>query len=691
MASEKGRLKVVLTGGGSAGHVSPLLAVADALRQIQPETQFRYIGVKQGLEALVVPRNEIKISFAPSIGLPPIKNLLGMLRFMFILGAGILRASSILASFRPDVIVASGGFASAPAVFAATFLRIITLGIWKIPVYLHEQNAVPGRMNLLAGRFASKIGLSYEDLAGNFPKKLTEVVGYPIREQMQTINKVDARKQLKLDDNELYLVVFGGSQGARTINRAIIEALPFLSGRDNLKIKHAYGTMNNSSYNAKSDTETCLSKIKDIPKGYSNTDYVHDLPVHLAAADLAVIRAGAGSLLEVCARGVPSIVIPKANLPGDSQVANARELEAAEAIEILYEEPTVTESGLVEKVSGKVLAAKINTLLDNPENRKKIGKLASEMYDRSAAKRVAASVVKLADGQVSDDLQIPAKVVVNGNNKPGISNLSATVLRRKIEKELGFIFEQSFQEGTISDTTLAGVNDLDYIRYRASALLVSGSWMLRNEGVKLLGLTGHKERLDLLLHVIADRSSASRFHRLIGGDYYHVGFERRNALSSLALHGLWNEDVEKAVLSALDDPYYEVRSSALKFIRTICKDANEIEISQEIVDKTFKLTKDKRLEVMIEAIHTLGYVADPGKVIEYCSKFILDNRVLVRDAILKAYEVILSRKSVTDSLKQEMLDQRGRFLLTSVEVYPYFPVKERFSKLYEGLKMENQS
>ncbi len=690
MAREKGRLKVVLTGGGSAGHVSPMLAVADALRKIQPQTQFRYIGVKQGLEALVVPRNNIKISFAPSIGLPSTKNVPGLIRFMVTLVMGILKASIVISAFRPNVIIASGGFASAPAVFASTFLRIITLGLWKIPVYLHEQNAVPGRMNLLAGRFASKIGLSYKDQAGHFPEKLTEVVGYPIREQVQSITRDEARKQLNLDDNNLYLVVFGGSQGARTINRAIVEALPYLSNRDNLKIIHAYGTINNNSYNAKADTDKCLEKIKDIPNSYSNTDYLHDLPVHLAAADLAVIRAGAGSLLEICAMGVPSIVIPKANLPGDSQVANAREMETAGAIELVYEEPAVSGSGLVEKVPGKILAEKINDLLDNREKRELIGKSANDMYDPFAADRVASSVIHLVTGDRPDTSEIPEKVI-SEEKKQRLSNLGATTLRRKIEKDLGFTFEQSFEKGKLGEALLTKINDLEYRRYRAAALLVSGSWMLRNEGIKLLGLSGHRDRLDLLVHVLTDKTPASSFHRMMGGDYFHVGFERRNALSSLALLGVWNENVENAIITALKDPYYEVRSSVLRLIRTLSRQKREIVFNEEIVDRTFEMAKDKRLEVMTEAIHTLGYIADPGKVVEFCKNYILDNRVLVREAILKSYEALIKREELPGNLLEEMVNQRGRFLLTSVEVYPYFPVKERFSKLFESINVENRS
>ena len=659
-----------------------MLAVADAVREILPETIFLYVGVKQGLEAIIVPRNDIKLRFAGSMGLPSRKFSFQMFKFLFTLLFGTLKASLLLVSFRPDVIVASGGFVSAPSVFASALLRILSFGLMRIPVYLHEQNAVPGRMNLAAGRLAAKIGLAYPVKIKSFPSDRTGYAGYPVRMTIGKIDRATARKQLNLDDSDEYVLVFGGSQGARTINRAFVEALPLLAQRKNIRIIHASGTLKTSEYNAEKDTVARLAVLNAIPKGYKRIDYLHDLPVHLAAADLAVIRAGAGSLQEICAGSIPAIVIPKANLPGDSQVANARQLADKNAIDILYEEPVLSEAGVIDEVKGEVLAAKIIDLLDSQSRRNELSKNARAAYDPDAATRVAKQVINLA---LKEDLRAAGKLTDNDALKTPDSSFSSspTLLRRNIERAMSLRFEDAFSHGRIEDERLAMLDDHEYLRYRGAALLVMRSWQQRNEGIKLLGLTRHSDRLDLLLHVLTDRTKAPRLQCLLGGDYYHVGFERRNAISSLAFIGEWNEPVYSAISKALTDPYYEARSAALKFIRTLEPEINAGTEDQKknLSDSVEKLTHDHNLEVKIEAIHTFGFIGDTNQVINICEPYLMDNRVPVREAVLNAFSKLLLRSESVTTLKEKLIPLMNRFLLTSVAVYPHFPIKERYSAL----------
>ncbi len=686
-------IRILLTGGGSGGHVQPLLAIADALKEAEPEVKLLYVGVRQGLEATIVPREKIPIRFSPSCGMPTRPISFGMLKFIITLFFGILKSIGTLILFRPHAIVASGGFASAPTVFAATWLSPFSLGLWKIPIYMHEQNAVPGRMNRFAGRFVTRIGVSHSRAVKGFPNRAVEVVGYPVRSGFKKVSREEARRKLKLDDKDIYVLVTGGSQGARTINRTMVDALPFLINRKDLKITHASGRMNNTVYRAQKDTRERLDKLESVPEFYKLVDYLHDMPTHLAAADIAVVRAGAGSIVETCSSGVPAIVIPKANLPGDSQVANARELEAKGAIEILYEEPAPTSGKLIEFIKGIVLADRIIRLADDPETRALLSSRASKSADRGAAKRVAKCVLRLARSITSLDMDdvtpLRTHLVVNSSDDD-LSNKPATTLRRYVEKSLKIQFESAFSHGRISDAELAELREIDYIKYRGAALLVQRSWKLRNEGVKLIGLTRHEENIGLLTHLIVDRSPAPPHHRLLGGDYVQVGFIRRNTIAALALIGVYDDRVIEAVGVALSDPYYEVRVTALRMIRLMVKNGFETDISFASAIKN--LTNDSSLEVQWEAIHSFGCVGLPEEVLETCRNYSFSTSVRLREASLNAYHALLDRVPDSETIPwvSELENDLNHFAITSVAFQPHFPLKKQYVSLLDRIRKEDR-
>ncbi len=677
--------RILLTGGGSGGHVTPLLAIADALRELSPTIRLLYVGVRKGLEANIVPRAGIPLRYAPAASLPVSPFSPGLLRFIFMLGLGVLKAFFHLLIFRPDAIVASGGFASAPAVFAAKFAELITFGLWRIPIYMHEQNAVPGRMNRFAGRFVTRIGLSHPSAAESFNRGPVEVVGYPVRSSFGLIDRDEARKRLKLGAKDFYLLVFGGSQGARTLNRATVDALPRLANRDNLVIMHASGGMHTGEYDANEDTLARAEALDRKPQRYTITDYLHDMPLHLAAADLAVIRAGAGSLTEVCSAGVPAIVIPKANLPGDSQVANARYLALRGAVELIYEEPSLVEGRMIEAVSGKVLAKRIIELLENTSRRRKMAKKAQASVDLHASERIAHRVLALARRTSASviDGDVPPVAAADGQ----FPQLPAgpTALRRYVEKTIGLTYENAFDHGRIHDEELRQLSDLDYLRYRASALLVHPVWQQRNEGVKLIGLLRHQSQLPLLLHMLTDRTPAPWGHRLLGGDFMQVGFIRRNTLAAIALIGKYGEASLQGVTAALDDPYYEVRSTAMRLVRRMLRE--DVELNPEIVSAVGRHTSDPKLEVRWEALHTYGHCGSPEAVLASCRPYIMATQAPVRDAVLRAYLALGERFRGTDaSWVRDLERDLDRFAVTSVAFHPFFPLKERYTTLRKRLR-----
>lgn len=682
--------RILLTGGGSGGHVTPLLAISDALRELSPNIRLLYVGVRKGLEASIVPRAGIPLRYAPSTAMPQSKFSPGMLKFIFILSLGVLKAFFHLLTYRPDAIVASGGYASAPVVFGAKFAEFVSFGLWRIPIYMHEQNAVPGRMNRFASRFVTKIGLSHPSAANSFNGRPVEVVGYPVRSTFGLIDRDEARKRLNLKPKDFYILVFGGSQGARTLNRAMVDALPHLVDRENLVIIHGSGAMRTGDYDANEDTRQRFEALEKKPARYTLTDYLHDMPLYLAAADLAVIRAGAGSLIEVCSAGVPSIVIPKANLPGDSQVANARELAYRGAVEVIYEEPSMVDGRMIESVSGEVLANRICELIDNPARRKKIAKKAATSLDQHAAKRIARRVLALGKrtsvSMVHDD---EPPISVDTSSFPHLP-AGPTSLRRYVEREIGLTYENAFDHGRIRDEEIEGLEDLDYLRYRASALLVHPLWQLRNEGVKLIGLLRHQNKLSLLLHILTDRTPAPWRQRLFGGDFVQVGFIRRNALAAIALIGDYSEKTLQALPIAINDPYFEVRSTAMRLIRRMFREG--VELTPEIIQGVRQRTDDPNLEARWEALHTFGYCGKPEEVLDACRPYLLAQQAPVRDAVLRAYLALSERfKGTGEPWMKQLEEDLDRFAITSVSFHPFFPLKERYTTLRKRLREEGAS
>lgn len=662
----------------------PLLAIADSIRRKQPGTEFLFVGVRHGIEEDVVPHAGYSLRFAASSGMPGSPLSPGMIPFLFKLLTGMIQAFFILLRFRPHRIIASGGYASAPVVFTTALCRFLTLGIWKLPLYIHEQNAAPGRMNLAAARIATMVGVSHASALKHFPASKTSLVGYPVRGDFSHPERQHARQDLGISDQDFYIVAFGGSQGARTLNRAVIDSLPLLSDLPGIRIYHLTGRIRSTGYDAVMDSKERLERLQHVKIRYQQEAYSHDTATHLAACDLAIIRAGSGSLLEICSMGLPAIVIPKANLPGDSQVLNARELYDREAIELLYEEPVLSGEGLVEAVDGKVLAEKIHQLYHSPEKRKKLSRNAKANADLHSAEIIADQVMEFdrhisRESTETEPVQMPASAFPT----------SPVSLRRQVEKQIGFPWEQAFQHGKITGNELESLTDLDYLHYRGSALLTHSAWQSRNEGVKLIGLTAHKKQLPTLIYLLTDRTPAGQFHRWLGGDYRQVGFIRRNVLAAMVLIGEWNGEVREGVRIALTDPYYEVRIFALRFLRRLENPSDE---DCQLASIIRELARDRRQEVRMEALHTFGLLGDPTEAVDLCHEYLLDFHVMVRKGVVRCWQALLNRQDL--SLNRDLLDKieedSKRFLLPSVSVHPHFPLKEEYAEVLGSLKKRRQ-
>jgi UDP-N-acetylglucosamine--N-acetylmuramyl-(pentapeptide) pyrophosphoryl-undecaprenol N-acetylglucosamine transferase len=339
--------RIAISGGGTGGHLYPGLAVAEQFRQRQHECL--YLGSARGLEAEVVPREGYPFLCVPSRGVTggPLQKVLALLS----LGAGSLKALVRLASWKPDLVVGTGGFVCVPAVVAARILGI--------PVVLLEQNAVPGKATHLLSRFACAVCLSFEETARYFPGRRTVWTGNPLRDSIVLCEKAEARRTLGLPPERPTLLVAGASQGAASINEAVMAALPAWKDRP-WNIVHLTG---------RNHLARVLARVEGLLGGESVLHYQaygfrKDMETLYSAADLVVSRAGATTIAEMTCLGLPAILVPYP-YAGGHQKENARVVVGCGGARHIPDEEV-----------GEKLRVEVESLLTN-------GKLLAEMAEKS--------------------------------------------------------------------------------------------------------------------------------------------------------------------------------------------------------------------------------------------------------------------------------------------------------------------
>ncbi len=350
--------KVLIVGGGTAGHVLPGVAIGQELveRGMAPE-DIHFVGSERGVEQTLVPAAGFPLTLLPGRGIQRkittdnIGSILGLLR-------AFATSSSLLREHRPEVVVALGGYASVPAGLWAVLLRV--------PIVVAEQNAVPGLANTIIGRFAKECAVSYEGT--DLPRAIW--TGNPVRPEILavadgTTSRESARAVLEIDADRTLLVVFGGSLGARTINNALLGALPALADRGDLQIRHIIG---------RRDFEDIVSRVpldEDAALTYTPVEYENDMASVFAACDLVICRAGATSCAELAVTGTPAVLVPLPGAPGDHQTANARALARPGGAEIIAD-GDFTVDRLIETVER--LTADISTLEEMGKNALAVGR-----------------------------------------------------------------------------------------------------------------------------------------------------------------------------------------------------------------------------------------------------------------------------------------------------------------------------
>ena len=371
-------MRVLIACGGTGGHINPGLAIADIIKKKYLDTEFLFAGTPKGMESKLVPKagyrlETIKVAgFQRKISLENIGRNAKALAYLATSGR---RAKQIIEGFKPDLAIGTGGYAAGPVIRKAARMGI--------PTAIHEQNAYPGVTNKLLSKEVDYVMLTVEEALKFMDKSKFEysVTGLPVRSNINTMSREEARKKLGFDDS-FTILSFGGSLGAGCINETMTEVVKWHTGKK-LPINHihGYGGMGKDSFPQ-------AMKEAGIPLKSDRlriTEYINDMDVCLAAADLVICRSGASTLAELEAVGKASILIPSPIVAGNHQYHNAMVLGNAGAA-VVIEQKDVTNERMI---------AEIEKLYNDMDKVKNMSESAAKLHLTDTNERILSVVEKL--------------------------------------------------------------------------------------------------------------------------------------------------------------------------------------------------------------------------------------------------------------------------------------------------------
>ena len=327
-------MRVLISGGGTSGHVNPALAVANGLREKNKNIQVAFAGTEKGIENKLVPREGYKLYHLKVKGFKrkfAFDNIDALIKAF----TSQLTAKKIIKDFNPDVVVGTGGYVSWPVLSVAAKL--------KIPTVIHEQNAFPGVTTKMLAKVVDRVMISFEESRKYFKDKNKLVyTGNPVRREFFDVDHKEAKKELS--PGKPMLLSFGGSMGAHKLNEVMIGFMDKFSKNSNITHYHATGSLGYKDFNK-------LFKTKGLG-AYNNlflSEYLFDMHKYMAAADIIICRAGALTLTELAVIKKPAVLIPSPNVTENHQYKNATALEK-EGAAVVIEEKDLNTDMLIEKV-----------------------------------------------------------------------------------------------------------------------------------------------------------------------------------------------------------------------------------------------------------------------------------------------------------------------------------------------------
>lgn len=653
-ASDK-PIRILLTGGGTGGHVYPILAIHELLTRELAVSSTLYVGVRGRAEEKIVPRRGIRIEFiaaAPISGLSPWRLLPALGRIML----GTLQALAIMLRFRPQLVLAAGGYASAPVCFAAYLLRPIL----RAPLVIHEQNVMPGLMNKLASLFAHVVMVSFKETSFFLWNNRCVYSGYPVRTEFGAPpQRLVCRRRLGVPARDLVVLAYGGSLGSRSINRLMMGVLPDLErcGRS-VTVIHAAG-LGGGEYAAWKETAALLRAA--CPPGVEPQQvgeelhvvladgrvvvrlapYLHAIAEQLAAADLVVCRAGAGTLAEITAMGRAAIVVPKRGLPGDHQEHNAIHLAETGGCEVLFERQAPDGVDFVEPEEFRAVLA---SLLADPARLETLEKRAHAAFFRKFGERIVSTVrAVLAREPVAFMPDIVAPPMV------------------RIHKQVDLLVD--FLRGQPADSFYRRLYTIKMEEH-----LASRDWRTVNTGIKLAGALGCRDRMSELVRLLDTGN----------------GFIRRNVLKALEHMGGEVPDLERLLARAVSDSYFEVRAAAFPLAAA---HAERVARDVELVERMSRavLRRFQHFQVRMEGLRALALLMPFSSYVRLAWRFRYDANVRVRRAILEGVHAALEGGRLAErdlDLAERLLND---LLVTTSDFSPQFRIRERYVELYRRL------
>lgn len=368
MENTKRHKKIIISGGGTGGHIFPAISIANALKALQPDMEILFVGALGRMEMEKVPAAGYQIIGLPISGFQR-KLTPANIKVIFKLMFSLIKARTIINKFKPDVAVGVGGYASGP------LLKIASQK--GIPTVIQEQNSYAGVTNKLLAKKAAKICVAYEGMERFFPKEKIILTGNPVRQDLVDLEskREEALTFFGLDKTKKTILILGGSLGARTLNDSLAERLEILRKAD-VQVIWQTGSRYYDEMKQKTD-QSEATNIKAMA-------FISRMDLAYAAADLVVSRAGAGTISELCLIGKASILVPSPNVAEDHQTMNARSLTNRSAA-IMVKDADARES-------------LVNTMLEtikNPEELNRLSKNILKLAEKDSAKRIAEEILKL--------------------------------------------------------------------------------------------------------------------------------------------------------------------------------------------------------------------------------------------------------------------------------------------------------
>lgn len=379
-------LRVLLAGGGTAGHVNPALAIAEIIKKHHPEAEFAFAGNPEKLEAKLVPQAGYKFypiqveGFQRKLNK---KNIKRNLHAVKCLTKTTSRSREIIGDFKPDLVIGTGGYVAGPVVRTAAKMGILTA--------IHEQNAYPGVTNKLLSKYADKVMLTVEEAKQYLDPKIEyTVTGLPVRSGFSTITKEQARRELGFDNDTVCILSTGGSLGAGAINSAVLDLIAWYKSEGvTVNHIHSYGGNGKST-----QFEKCLADKGVTLEGNPHLmvkEYINNMPTCMAAADLVISRCGANALTELEAMGRGSILVPSPIVAGNHQYYNGMVLQKAGAAIVIEQKDFTSEK----------LISIVKELLADREKLAALSENAARIYIKDTDDRIYSALAPLIEKAAS--------------------------------------------------------------------------------------------------------------------------------------------------------------------------------------------------------------------------------------------------------------------------------------------------